>query len=247
LSGAAPFTLRPRQSSLKVLGLRPSRRLRLFRNEMLAGERYRPASFWCLWRLGHSKPSQRMNAHFSAIEPWPFNENFTGVWGPAQTKQPVNSCEFDAQWRELKVPSGIYQPALTSTHGPSRGGRWTPKDGAPESHLGLPWPVASDQQHQNQAEVQPESSEHVRLSEGLAERLGSLEKPAPSHVREAGNPVRYPRELTSRPRRKARSPADTSNLPITASGQNDRDLAGGQMGRRAVVQRRCRSLRADQY
>src|SRR4051812_12632223 len=40
LSGAAPFTLRPRQSSLTVLGLRPSRRLRLLRNEMLAGAGY---------------------------------------------------------------------------------------------------------------------------------------------------------------------------------------------------------------
>jgi hypothetical protein len=203
LSGAAPFTLRPRQSSLKVLGLRPSRRLRLFRNEMLAGERYRPASFWCLWRLGHSKPSQRMNAHFSAIEPWPFNENFTGVWGPAQTKQPVNSCEFDAQWRGLKVPSGIYQPALTSTHGSSRRGRWTPKDGAPESHLGLPWPVTSDQQHQNQAEVQPESSEHVRLKECPAERLGPPWKSTSGGARK---PFRTPRKFALKPRRTASLP-----------------------------------------
>src|SRR4051812_39578418 len=89
-SGGGPFTLRPRQSSFAVLGLRPPGRVRLLRNETLAGERYGPTSFWRLWRFGHSKPPKRMSAHFSAIEPWPFNEKFTGVWGPAQRKQPVN-------------------------------------------------------------------------------------------------------------------------------------------------------------
>jgi transposase len=31
--------------------------------------------------------------------------------GAGPNSQPVTGCEFDAQWRELKVPSGIYQPA----------------------------------------------------------------------------------------------------------------------------------------
>src|SRR3954454_10439840 len=108
LSGAAPFTLRPRQSSLTVLGLRPSRRLRLLRNQTLAGERYRPASFWRLWWFGHSKPSKRMNAHFSAIEPWPFNEKFTGVWGLAQTRSRLTAASLSAHNQACRCERGCY-------------------------------------------------------------------------------------------------------------------------------------------
>src|SRR3954453_13838952 len=50
--------------------------------------------FWRLWRFGHSKPSKRMNAHFSAIEPWPLNEKFTGVWGLAQTRSRLTAASL---------------------------------------------------------------------------------------------------------------------------------------------------------
>src|SRR3954465_11123175 len=55
---------------LSGIGPGPSGRVRLLRNETLAGEGHGPASFWRLWRFGYTKPSKRMSAHFSAIEPW---------------------------------------------------------------------------------------------------------------------------------------------------------------------------------